>query len=34
MKFNLNLDNNLPVILKGDYMRITQAITSIVNNSN
>lgn len=33
VKLNVNLDHNLPVILKGDYMRITQAITSIVNNS-
>ena len=33
VKLNVNLDHNLPVILKGDYMRITQAITNIVNNS-
>lgn len=33
VKLNVNLDHNLPVILKGDYLRITQAITSIVNNS-
>ena len=33
VRLNVNLDHNLPVILKGDYMRITQAITSIVNNS-
>lgn len=33
LKLNINLNNNLPVILKGDYRRITQAITSIVNNS-
>ena len=33
LKLNINLDTNLPVILKGDYRRITQAITSIVNNS-
>jgi len=33
LKLNVNLSNNLPVILKGDYMRITQAISSIVNNS-
>ena len=33
LKLNINLNNNLPVVLKGDYTRITQAITSIVNNS-
>lgn len=33
IKLNVVLDHNLPVILKGDYMRITQAVTSIVNNS-
>ena len=33
LKLNVNLNSNLPVILKGDYMRITQAITNIVNNS-
>ena len=33
LKLNINLDNNLPVILKGDYRRITQSITNIVNNS-
>ncbi len=33
LKLNINLDTNLPVILKGDYRRITSAITSIVNNS-
>ncbi len=33
VKLNINLDSNLPVILKGDYIRITQAITAIVNNS-
>ena len=33
LKLNINLDNNLPVILKGDYRRITSAVTSIVNNS-
>ena len=33
IEFNLNLDNNLPVILFGDSKRITQAITQIINNS-
>jgi PAS domain S-box-containing protein len=33
LKLNVNLDNNLPIILKGDYKRITSAVTSIVNNS-
>jgi len=33
IELNLNLDNNLPVILYGDYKRITQAINEIVNNS-
>ncbi len=33
IKFNLNLDNNLPVILYGDYKRITEALIQIVNNS-
>lgn len=33
VKFNLNLDNNLPVILFGDYKRITQALNQIINNS-
>lgn len=33
IKFNLNLDNNLPVILFGDYKRITQSLIKIVNNS-
>ena len=33
LKLNINLDNNLPVILKGDYKRITSAVTSIINNS-
>ena len=33
LKLNVNLDSNLPIILKGDYRRITAAITSIVNNS-
>jgi len=33
LKLNVNLNNNLPVILKGDYKRITSAVTSIVNNS-
>lgn len=33
IELNLNLDSNLPVILFGDYKRITQAINEIVNNS-
>jgi len=33
LKLNINLNSNLPVILKGDYNRITSAIISIINNS-
>lgn len=33
IKLNINLDNNLPVILYGDFLRITKAINEIVNNS-
>ena len=33
IKLNINMDNNLPVILYGDYIRITQAINELVNNS-
>lgn len=33
IELNLNLDNNLPIILFGDYKRITEAIKKIVNNS-
>lgn len=33
IKLNINLDSNLPVILFGDYKRITRAITEIINNS-
>ena len=33
LKFNINLDNNLPVVLYGDFKRITQAIINIINNS-
>jgi len=33
LKLNINLNNNLPVILYGDYKRITTAINQIVNNS-
>lgn len=33
LKLNINLNNNLPVILYGDYKRITSAITQLVNNS-
>lgn len=30
---NINLDNNLPVVLYGDYRRITRSINEIMNNS-
>ena len=33
IKLNINMSNNLPVILNGDCVRITKAITTIVNNS-
>ncbi len=33
VRLNINLDNNLPVLLYGDYKRITQAVVNIVNNS-
>lgn len=33
LKLNINLDKNLPVVLYGDYKRITQAIINIVSNS-
>ncbi len=33
VKLNINLDSNLPVILYGDFKRITQAIINIINNS-
>ena len=33
LKLNINLNSNLPVILYGDYKRITKAITEIINNS-
>ena len=33
IKLNINMDNNLPIILFGDYIRITKAINEIVNNS-
>ena len=33
IKLNINLDSNLPVILYGDYIRITKAINEIVSNS-
>lgn len=33
IKFNLILDNNLPVILYGDNKRIQQALTKVINNS-
>ena len=33
VSLNINLDNNLPVILYGDFKRITQAIVNIINNS-
>ena len=33
IKLNINLDSNLPVILFGDYRRITNALNEIINNS-
>lgn len=33
IKLNINLDSNLPIILFGDFRRITSAINEIVNNS-
>ena len=33
IKLNVNLDNNLPVILFGDFRRITRALNEIINNS-
>ena len=33
IKLNVNLDSNLPIVLYGDYIRITRAINEIVNNS-
>lgn len=30
---NINLDSNLPVVLYGDFKRITQAIVNVINNS-
>lgn len=33
LKLNINLNNNLPVVLKGDYNRITSSIIEIVNNA-
>lgn len=33
LKFNISLDNNLPVVLYGDFKRITQAIINVINNS-
>ena len=33
LKLNINLNNNLPVVLYGDYKRITSAITQLLNNS-
>ena len=30
---NMNLDSNLPVVLYGDFKRITQAIVNVINNS-
>lgn len=33
IKLNVNLDSNLPVILYGDYVRITRALNEIINNS-
>ena len=33
IKLNINLDSNLPVILFGDYRRITNSLNEIINNS-
>ena len=33
IKININMDKNLPVILLGDFRRITKALNEIVNNS-
>ena len=33
IKLNVNLDSNLPVILFGDFRRITTALNEIINNS-
>ena len=33
VKLSINLDNNLPVVLYGDYKRITNAVISVINNS-
>ena len=33
VRLNINLDNNLPIILYGDYKRITHAIVNVINNS-
>lgn len=33
IKFNLNLNKDLPVILFGDYKRINKALTRVINNS-
>ena len=33
IKLNVNLDSNLPVILFGDFRRITRALNEIINNS-
>lgn len=33
VKLNINLDNNLPVVLYGDFRRITSAIVELINNS-
>ena len=33
VSLSINLDSNLPVILYGDFKRITQAIVNIINNS-
>ena len=33
IKLSINLDSNLPVVLRGDCRRILRAITEIVNNS-
>ena len=33
IKLNFNLDSNLPVILYGDYRRITRALNEVINNA-
>ena len=33
VKFKVNLDNNLPLVLYGDYKKITEVFRKIINNS-